>query len=320
MPSRQHQRLVVLLTEHPLLFIELVRLCSGLQVPDELELLPGPEKVTQPTSDRIADGAVVVRRPRADNDGIDREAFVVEVQLHKDEEKRTSWPSYVVGTAERLRCPATLLVVTTSERVARWAAEPIDIGRGRMVLTPLVVGPAQIPADLSPEESRARPDRLALSVILHGHRRGSLRLNRTAMLVARELVARGDRRSIVLADLIVDSVRADVRRMVQAEMQAETGWGKTLWFSEIGKAVADGWADGMRKGRKEGKKEGKAEGKKEGKAEGKKEALSTVLRTRRLELTREQRARVDACRDHAKLDRWLERALLASDAAEIFAR
>lgn len=107
----------------------------------------------------------------------------------------------------------------------------------------------------------------------------------------------------MLADLIVDSVRADVRRMVQAE----TGWGKTLWFSEIGKAVADG----MRKGH--------ADGKAEGHADGKAEALSVVLRARRIELTREQSARIESCRDHAQLERWLERALLASDATEIFA-
>lgn len=132
------------------------------------------------------------------------------------------------------------------------------------------------------------------------------------MLVARELVARGDRRSIVLADLIVDSVRADVRRMVQAEMQAETGWGKTLWLREIGKAVADGWANGMRKGH--------ADGKAEGHADGKAEALSVVLRARRIELTREQSARIESCRDHAQLERWLERASVASDATEIFAR
>lgn len=119
----------------------------------------------------------------------------------------------------------------------------------------------------------------------------------------------------MLADLIVDSVRADVRRMVQAEMQAETGWGKTLWLREIGKAVADGWAEGMSKGHADGKAEGHAEGKAEGKAE----ALSVVLRARRIELTREQSARIEACRDHAQLERWLERALLASDATEIFA-
>jgi hypothetical protein len=320
MPSRKHQRLVVLLTEHPQLFVELVRLCSGLDVPGDLELLPGPETVRFPTTERIDDGAVVVRR----RDGGNCEAFVLEVQLEKDEEKRLAWPAYVVGTAARLRCPATLVVVTPSERVARWAAKPIDVGRGRMMLEPLVVGPRLIPTDPSLEEARARPDRFALSVIIHGSRPGSLRLGRMAMTIARELVALGDRRSIVLADLIVDSIGRDVRRTVQAEMEAVTGWGKTLWFSEIGKAVADGWADGRAAGRAEGKVEGKVEGKAEGKVEGKVEAIMKalwmVLRARKLEPTEEQRARIERCRNPRQLERWLQKALLATRMGEIFGR
>lgn len=309
MPSRKHQRLVVLLTEHPQLFVELVRLCSELDVPGDLELLPGPEAVRFPTSERVDDGTVVVRHRNGGN----YEAFVLEVQLDQDEEKRRSWPAYVVGTALRLRCPTTLLVVTPSERVARWASAPIDIGRGRMVLEPLVVGPRRIPTELSLEEARERPDRLALSVIFHGDRPGSLSLSRTAMKVARELVASGDRRSIVLADLIVDSIGDDVRRMVQAEMQAETGWGKTIWFSEIGKAVADGWADGRAAGVAAGVAAGMAAGKIEGVAK----ALWMVLRARQLEPTTEQRARIETCRDHHQLERWLQTALRAEDMAEI---
>ena len=306
MPSRKHQRLVVLLTEHPQLFVELVRLCSGLDVPGDLELWPGPETVRFPTTERIDDGSVVVRH----RDGGNCEAFVLEVQLREDEEKRRAWPAYVMGTALRLRCPTSLLVVTTSEQVARWAAEPIDVGRGRMVLEPFVVGPRQIPAELSLEEARERPDRLALSVIMHGDQPGSLDLNRTALRVARELVASGDRKSIVLSDLIVDSIGEDVRRMLEVEMQAETGWGKTLWFSEIGKAVADGWA--------EGRAAGQAEGKAEGQAEGIASALWMVFRARQLEPTAEQRARIDVCRDLRQLEWWLQKALLAEDMSEIF--
>jgi hypothetical protein len=320
MPSRRHQRLVVLLTEHPELFVELVRLCSGQNVPGDLELLPGPETVRTDTSERIADGTVVLRH----RDDGSREAFVLEVQLRKDEEKRTSWPAYVVGTAGRLRCPTMLLVVTLSQRVAQWAAMPIDLGGGRMVLEPLVVGPLQIPTKLTLEEARARPDRLALSVIAHGHKRGSSCLNRVAMKVAQELVALGNRKSTLLADLIVESVREDVRRMIQEELEAETGWGRTFWFGEIGKAVADGWAEGRRLGQGEGKAKGKtegiAEGKTKGKAEGIGKALWMVLQARQLTPTEEQRARIEACRDHRQLERWLRRALQAKDVAEIFGR
>ena len=244
-----------------------------------------------------------------------REALVVEVQLEKDDDKRIAWPAYVVGTAARLRCPTTLVVIAASERVARWASQPIDLGRGRAVIQPLVVGPSQIPTELTLAEARERPDRLALSVIIHGRKRGSIQLSRMAMNVAREL-ARGDQRSKVLSDLIVGSVGEEARRMERAEMDAETGWGKTYWFSEFGKAVAKGWAEGRRTGRIKGKAEGLAKGKAEGLAD----ALWTVLRARRLEPTARQRARIDACRNRRQLEQWLRRALVAEDVAEVLRR
>ena len=319
MPSRKHQRLVVLLTEYPRLLVELARSCPGIDMPDVLELLPGPETVRFPTTERTADGAVLVRR----NGGGIGEAFVLEVQLEKEAEKHIAWPAYVVGTAARLRCPTTLVVVAGSERVARWASQPIDLGHGRAVIQPLVVGPRQIPSALTLEEARERPDRLALSVIIHGHERGSLGLNRMAVKIARELLARGDHRSKVLADLIVGSGREEVRRMERAE-DTETGWGKTFWFGEIGKAVAKGWAEGRRTGRVKGKAEGLAKGKAEGLAKGKAEGLAaglrTVLRARRLEPTARQQARIDACRDRRQLQQWLRRALVAEDVEEIFGR
>ena len=307
---------MVLLTEHPQLFVELARSCPGIDVSDDLELLPGPETVRFPTTERIADGAIVLRRRGGGN----HEAFVLEVQLDTDEEKRLAWPAYVVGTAASLRCPTTLLVVTLSERVARWAAKPIDVGRGMTVVQPLVIGPRQIPAELTLEEARARPDRLALSAMAHGHKRGSLRLTQVAMTVARELLASDDRRSIVLADLIIGSVREEVRTMERAEVESETGWGKTFWFSEIGKAVADSWAEGRRTGRAKGLAKGKAEGLAKGKAEGLAEALWLVLRARQLAPTKRQRERIEACRNRKQLERWLQKALLANDVAEIIGR
>lgn len=87
-------------------------------------------------------------------------------------------------------------------------------------------------------------------------------------------------------------------------MEAITGWGKTLWFSEIGKAVADGWADGRAAG----------------KAEGIVNALWMVLRARKLEPTKAQRVRIETCRDHRQLERWLQKALLATRVGEIFGR
>lgn len=71
--------------------------------------------------------------------------------------------------------------------------------------------------------------------------------------------------------------------------------------------------------RQEGKAEGKLEGKAEGKLEGKAEALRLLLAHRGIALMEEERERIVACTDGAQLDRWFERALTATSAAEIFA-
>jgi hypothetical protein len=61
----------------------------------------------------------------------------------------------------------------------------------------------------------------------------------------------------------------------------------------------------------------RSEGKIEGKIEGKAESILAVLTARRFEVSDELRAVVHACRDEARLDRWLERAISARSLAEI---
>jgi hypothetical protein len=60
----------------------------------------------------------------------------------------------------------------------------------------------------------------------------------------------------------------------------------------------------------------KAEWKAEGVAEGARSVLRRVLARRRLVLTAEEEARIDASQDAATLERWIEQALDASRAAE----
>ncbi len=57
----------------------------------------------------------------------------------------------------------------------------------------------------------------------------------------------------------------------------------------------------------------------EGRAEGKRDTLSLLLAHRGIVLTEEDRARISSCVDGALLDRWFERALSATSAAEVFA-
>ncbi len=61
----------------------------------------------------------------------------------------------------------------------------------------------------------------------------------------------------------------------------------------------------------------RVEGKLEGKAEGKAEALLAVLAARGIAAAGEARARIEACRDVATLDRWITRAVTADSVEEV---
>jgi len=65
--------------------------------------------------------------------------------------------------------------------------------------------------------------------------------------------------------------------------------------------------------------QGIAEGEARGEAKGKAEAVLKLLDARGLAPTDEQRQLVTASTDPAQLDRWFDRAITASTAAEVFA-
>jgi hypothetical protein len=77
----------------------------------------------------------------------------------------------------------------------------------------------------------------------------------------------------------------------------------------------------LAKGRQEGLEKslqmGLEEGTERGVLRGKRDALKRVLRRRKLAMTEAIEATIDACSDERKLDRWLDRAVTASSAAEV---
>jgi hypothetical protein len=86
---------------------------------------------------------------------------VVEVQRRRDARKRRTWPLYVAALHARLECPTCLVVLATDESVERWAARPITTLHPGCVLTPIVVGPAQVPI------GSERPWLAVLAALLH---------------------------------------------------------------------------------------------------------------------------------------------------------
>ncbi|WP_437524229.1 Uma2 family endonuclease [Sorangium sp. So ce726] len=81
-----------------------------------------------------------------------------------------------------------------------------------------------------------------------------------------------------------------------------------------------GREEGREQGREEGREEGREAGREEGILEGKRDALRRVLDRRGLRLTKAAAAKISSCRSERELDRWLDRALVASATAEVFRR
>jgi predicted transposase YdaD len=69
--------------------------------------------------------------------------------------------------------------------------------------------------------------------------------------------------------------------------------------------------------RDEGRREGRDEGRREGRAEGEARALLTVLRGRGIAVADAIRERILAERDAQRLERWIERAVVAASVAEV---
>lgn len=301
----------MLVAENPELWPELLRRCLGLEVDEDLQVLQGPETIRQlRASDHIVDGTAVFQRIR---DGTLHEAVAGEIQRERDEDKWWTWPLHVAGLRARLRCPVTLVVLTPYQRTARWASRPIDLGRGRMKLHPLVVGPDQIPRSFEPDEARRHPALATLAVMVHGRRAGSKRLIRVTLQAVLDGMNRGEGRSNLLMDLIVASVHAKTLQGIEEEMGIEPG----ICFTKIGRRK---FAEGLERGIEQGIERGIEQGIERGRRDERRQAIALVLDSRGLTLTPAQRRRLDRCSDDVRLTQWLRRAATVERAQQLFAR
>ncbi|MEX1365107.1 MAG: hypothetical protein AB1Z98_18400 [Nannocystaceae bacterium] len=265
----------------------------GIDVPGTLELRPGPDAMRDGSAhDLFADGTMVAHASNGDDES---RAFVLEVQLREDLRKYLTWAYYVIVTRRRLGCPVTLLVFTDDEDVARWAERPIDVSPG-LVLSPTVIGPSNIPRDLTLELSRNVPALAVLAVVGHGRGSDAERLGRMALEVTRPMFARGEDHARLYVDVIFAYLdRAVLQKVLEDEMNLQTY-----------EPISDFLKEHIARGRTEGRTEGLREG------------TVRLLERRGLEPSAEQRQRLAACTDVAQLKRWFDRAVMAKTVAEVF--
>src|SRR5690606_16923612 len=218
--------------------------------------------------------------------------IVLEVQLKPDERKTFTWPAYVVNLRARFQCPCCLLVVTPSRSTARWAAEPIGLGPPGNSFTPLVLGSTSVPKITDPARATQAPELAVLSALAHGQ--GDVE---TAIRIATctlEAAAQLDEETRALyADLVEAALSEAARKALQMLPQNYQFQGPSY-------------------------KKGKLEGKLEGQALGEADAVVTVLETRGLTLSPEQRDRILSCSDLETIKGWVRKAVTVESVDELF--
>ncbi|MHB1847201.1 MAG: hypothetical protein ACYCWW_20450 [Deltaproteobacteria bacterium] len=294
MPSSKHEVLVSLFRARRSLAVELARgpLGAGLPRFRKIEIASGDLDQSSAPQHR-ADLVVSLLQG-----GKPVLALIVEVQLSRRSAKRWSWPVYVAGVRERLRCPVVLLVVTPDRGVANWARRELVLGPLGDRVQPLVFGPAEIPAVADLREAARRPELALLSLVAHAG--DAQRAAGRAGFVAAEATP-SERKKKLYYDFVRLVLGRAAGPILEDLMQDQK------YLSAFArKYVAEGEAKGKAKGKAEGETKGLCRG------------LLSLLAARKIKLTSVQRARVRACREPKELERWIARAAKAESAGEIF--
>ena len=265
----------------------------GVDVPEDLELRPGPDAVREGgRHDYFPDGTMVAQGT-TDHEAL--EAFVLEVQLSEDSRKQFTWPLYIAVTRNRLRCRTTLVVFTDSDEVARWATRLIGAD-GDISVRAVVIGPRQIPRTLSMDRAREVPALAVLAVVAHGRGPEARRLGPMAWAAIRPLVVRGDELGILYTDVLFAYLDSSVLDKIREDEM------KALGYEPISPYFKRRDAEMFAKGRTQGMVR----------------MLERLLERQGLDPTEDQRRSIVACNDPDTLQHWFDRALGATNMTEIF--
>lgn len=290
MPSFEHNGLVEMFRENPSLALLLLEQSLHLPVPEHTSVAVVEAALDQlvPIEFR-ADLVIEVKR----DDQVVL-AVVLEVQLGEDPDKKSAWPVYLTVTrARRKGCPACVLVVAPNAKVAVWAAKPIELGLPGDTIHPRVLGPPELPRVTDPAEVSRQPEVAVLSAMAHGNEPDGLRVVLAAL---GGLAGFDEATAKVYRSLIYGALGEALQKKVDEMDLRRVGEFEEPPFALKLKAI----------------------GRVEGRAEGLKTALLKLVARAGLTLGEEERARIEECNDPAVLDRWVDNAIEAKTAAELF--
>ncbi len=236
--------------------------------------------------------------------------LAIEAQTRKASDKAVNWPYYVADLRAKFGLPVLLVAVCRNKSTADWAVGPFECRVGpwaSQVTRPFVLGPDSVP-EITDEATVAREPALAtFSAIVHSENPGI-----DAIL---ELLARAMRSfDKPTAKYWAESLEVGLRDTPARETWRELEKMVITYFPGHGTVFEEAYYDGKAKGEAEGKAKGKAEGEAKGTAK----SVLRLLQVRGLTVSDEVRDRVTACTDIDRLDTWLDRAVTAERAEDLF--
>lgn len=296
MLSSLHETLAEMIRHRPALVVDLLADALDVDVPvhDGVRLEPAECVDLAPVEYR-ADAVIALTSSRGPV-----LAIIVEVQLWQAHAKRRSWPVYVTTLRARLNCPTALLVICVDKAVARWCAEPIELGPGGSRIVPLVLGPDRVPVVTDIAEATRRPELAVMSALAHG---GDPQHTEVLDVLLGALATLDEDRALLYLDVLLDALPEAAFAYLEALMATGT---------------YEYRSDFARRYFFEGKAEGKSEGKTEGKTEEAAAAVLSVLDARGIDVPADVCTRITDCADLDVLTTWLRRAATADSAEYLF--
>ncbi|MEV0660243.1 hypothetical protein ACIBI3_01775 [Actinomadura luteofluorescens] len=189
-----------------------------------------------------------------------------------------------------------LLVLCPDQATARGCAVPIDMGHPKWVLEPLTVHPGMLPPITDPDQARRLPELAVLSAPAHADGPHSEAVLDGLSAALGSLT--GDTGPLYY-DYVLSRFSDAARKLMEDMVKLDN----YEWQSEF--AITH-------------RAEGRAEGLAEGEARGEAKALLLLLEARGLDVPADVRVRVQGCTDLEQIERWIQRAISADSAEDLF--
>ena len=285
MVSSLHEAMHSIFGEDPGLFARATRTLDIPPFETPISATPLPTDLTenQPVERRV-DTLLQIEAPSGDY------VLAVEAQNQPDPRKPSSWAYYLAHLQAKYQLPPVLLVVCPDQRTADWAAQEVKIGPPQwssLRLTPLVLGPGNVPVVRTVEEAARDVPLSVLSAVLH-------RTDRDVDVILEALVAALKVLDRETAEKLIDLTgqglddNTNAIKIWRELVAADTSFYKSSLSQEL-------------------------------RAEARAEDIVHLLDRRGIPVSDTERTRITSCDDLDTLTLWFDRAITATSTAEVFA-